>query len=51
MILSREDLTNIQNDLLNATDRGILEMLFLGAGGNWLKELTFFEHIYSFSTK
>lgn len=43
MILSREDLTNIQNDLLNATDKGILEMLFLGAGGNWLKELTFFE--------
>lgn len=42
MILSREDLTNIQNDLLNATDKGILEMLFLGAGGNWLKELTFF---------
>lgn len=42
LILSREDLTNIQNDLLNATDRGILEMLFLGAGGNWLKELTFF---------
>lgn len=43
MILSREDLTNIQNDLLNATDKGILEMLFLGAGGNWLKELTFFD--------
>ena len=43
LILSREDLTNIQNDLLNATDKGILEMLFLGAGGNWLKELTFFE--------
>lgn len=43
LMLGREDLTNIQNDLLNATDRGILEMLFLGAGGNWLKELTFFE--------
>ena len=43
LILSREDLTNIQNDLLNATDKGILEMLFLGAGGNWLKELTFFD--------
>ncbi len=42
LMLSREDLTNIQNGLLNATDRGILEMLFLGAGGNWLKELTFF---------
>ena len=43
LMLSREDLTNIQNDLLNATDKGILEMLFLGAGGNWLKELTFFD--------
>ena len=43
LMLSREDLTSIQNDLLNATDKGILEMLFLGAGGNWLKELTFFE--------
>jgi hypothetical protein len=43
LILSREDLTNIQNDLLNATDKGILEMLFLGVGGNWLKELTFFD--------
>ena len=43
LILSREDLTNIQNDLMNATDKGILEMLFLGAGGNWLKELTFFD--------
>jgi hypothetical protein len=42
LILSRDDLTDIQNDLLNATDRGILDMLFLGAGGNWLKELTFF---------
>lgn len=43
LILSREDLTSIQNDLINATDKGILEMLFLGAGGNWLKELTFFD--------
>ena len=43
LILSREDLTNIQSDLLNATDKGILEMLFLGVGGNWLKELTFFD--------
>lgn len=43
LILSREDLTNIQNDLINDTDKGILEMLFLGAGGHWLKELTFFD--------
>lgn len=43
LMLSREELTDIQNSLLNATDKGILEMLFLGAGGNWLKELTFFD--------
>lgn len=43
LIFTREDLTNIQNELLNDTDKGILEMLFLGAGGNWLKELTFFD--------
>lgn len=42
LILSREDLSNIQNELLNDTDKAILELLFLGAGGNWLKELTFF---------
>lgn len=43
LILSREQLTDIQNDLLNETDKGILEMLFLGAGSHWLKELTFFD--------
>lgn len=43
MILSREDLDNLQGNLLNAIDRGILEMLFLGAGGFWLKELTFLD--------
>lgn len=43
LILSREDLNNIQNDLLNDTDKAILELLFLGVGGNWLKELTFFD--------
>lgn len=42
-ILTRDDLTEIQNDLLNWTDKGILTMLFLGAGSNWLKELTFFD--------
>ena len=41
--LSREDVTSIQNELLNWTDKGILEMLFLGAGSNWIKELTFFD--------
>lgn len=43
LILTQEDLINIQNELLNWTDKGILLMLFLGAGSNWLKELTFFD--------
>jgi len=43
LILSREDVNNIQNELLNDTDKAILELLFLGTGGNWLKELTFFD--------
>ena len=42
LILSREQLNDIQNELLNDTDKAILEMLFLGVGGTWLKELTFF---------
>lgn len=42
LILSKEDLEDIQNQLLNWTDKGILLMLFLGAGSNWLRELTFF---------
>ena len=42
-ILTKDNLTEIQNDLLNWTDKGILTMLFLGAGSNWLKELTFFD--------
>lgn len=42
LILSREQLTNIQNELLNDLDKGILEALFIGMGGKWLKELTFF---------
>lgn len=42
MVLTKDDLEEIQSDLLNWTDKGILQMLFLGAGGNWLKELTFF---------
>lgn len=43
MILTKDNLTEIQGELLNWTDRGILQMLFLGAGSNWLKELTFFD--------
>lgn len=43
MILTKDDLEEIQGQLLNWTDKGILQMLFLGAGSNWLKELTFFD--------
>lgn len=43
LILSREQLDNIQNELLNDTDKAILELLFLGVGGQWLKELTFLD--------
>ena len=43
MILTKDDLEEIKGDLLNWTDKGILQMLFLGAGSNWLKELTFFD--------
>ena len=42
MILTKEDLIEIQSGLVNWTDKGILQMLFLGAGANWLRELTFF---------
>ena len=43
MILTKDNLDEIKGDLLNWTDKGILQMLFLGAGSNWLKELTFFD--------
>jgi hypothetical protein len=43
MILSREDIDNIQGNLLNAIDRAIVEMLFQGVGGESLKELTFMD--------
>lgn len=43
LILSRDQLSNIQNELLNDTDKAILELLFLGVGGKWLKELTFLD--------
>ena len=43
MVLTKDDLTEIQGQLLNWTDKGILQMLFLGFGSNWLKELTFFD--------
>lgn len=43
LILTKEELVDIQEQLLNWTDKGILTMLFLGAGSQWLKELTFFD--------
>lgn len=43
LILSRDQLIDLQNELLNDTDKAILELLFLGVGGQWLKELTFFD--------
>lgn len=43
MVLTKDDLIEIQSELLNWTDKGILQMLFLGVGSNWLKELTFFD--------
>ena len=43
MVLTQDTLEEIQSQLLNWTDKGILQMLFLGAGSNWLKELTFFD--------
>ena len=43
MMLSREDLTILQEDLLNWTDKAILELLFLGVGGKWLKELCYLD--------
>ena len=43
LILSREDVDNIQSNLLNAIDKAIVEMLFQGVGGQWLKELSFMD--------
>ena len=42
-ILSKGDLTEIQNDLLNWTDKAILFLLFEGVGGHMLKELMFID--------
>ena len=43
LILSKEDFTEIQNDLLNWTDKAILLLLFEGVGGHMLKELMFID--------
>lgn len=41
MLITREQLETIQDDLLNYTDKAILSLLFLGVGGDMLKEITF----------
>ena len=41
LILSREEVDGIKDNLINKNDQAIVEMLFQGAGGQWLKELTF----------
>ena len=43
LILSREDINHLKDNLLNKIDQAIVEMLFQGAGGQWLKELTFLD--------
>ncbi len=42
MILSREDVDDIKANLLNYTDKAIVDALFLGFGSLWLRELSFF---------
>lgn len=42
LILSREDVDDIKANLLNYTDKAIIEALFLGFGSLWLRELSFF---------
>lgn len=42
LILSREDVDDIKANLLNYTDKAIVEALFLGFGSLWLRELSFF---------
>lgn len=43
MILSKDDVDDLQSNLLNEIDKAILEMLFLGFGDKWLRDLTFFD--------
>ena len=40
LILSRQDIDNIQNDMFNYTDKAILECLFSGIAGQHLTDLT-----------
>ena len=43
LVISKEQLINIQNDLLNYVDKAILFLLFEGVGGPKLKELMFMD--------
>ena len=43
LILSKEDIEDITDQLLNWTDRCIVWLLFYGVGGHLLKELTFMQ--------
>ena len=41
MLITQQQLQTMQDDLLNYTDKAILSLLFLGVGGENLKEITF----------
>lgn len=43
LILTKDELEKIQNELLNWTDKAILFLLFEGVGGHMLKELMFMD--------
>ena len=43
LVISKEQLVDIQNDLLNYVDKAILFLLFEGVGGHKLKELMFMD--------
>ena len=43
LILTKDELVEIQNELLNWTDKSILFLLFEGVGGHMLKELMFMD--------
>ena len=43
LILTKDELEEIQNELLNWTDKAILFLLFEGVGGHMLKELMFMD--------
>lgn len=43
LIFTKEEIEDIQGQLLNWVDKCILFLLFEGVGGEWLKELTFMD--------